>query len=79
MVFLYVGMSCKSSPESIQGSSASTGATEGGLISVQFYPIPSAVIPNGPGSESPKYVTRLVPNTHHVLQMRLIFRFMSTF
>lgn len=52
----FSGISSRSSRESFQGPSMSAAATEGSLISVQFYPIPSASIPNGPGSESPKYV-----------------------
>lgn len=30
---------------------------EGSLISVQYYPNLSSTAPNGPGSESPKYVS----------------------
>lgn len=67
-------MSCRSSPESIQGPSVAAGATEGGLISVQFYPIPSASVPKGRGSESPKYVnTFLHTNPLSNVALRFIF------
>ena len=53
----FAGMSSKtSSPVSFQGSPVSARATEGGLISVQYYAFPSASEPDGPGSGSPKYV-----------------------
>ncbi|XP_024030736.1 uncharacterized protein LOC21388071 [Morus notabilis] len=59
LVIFFHGMSCGRSPQSFQGPSVSAGSTEGGLISVQFYPIPSASIPNGPGSESPNLVEQV--------------------
>lgn len=53
----FAGISSRrSSSLSFQGSPVSAEATEGGLISVQFYPNPSASTPQGPGFESPKYV-----------------------
>lgn len=58
----------RNSPLNFQGSPASTGTTEGGLISVQLYPNPPASISNGPGSESPKYVTDLCSTNLHLLQ-----------
>ncbi|KAM6544986.1 hypothetical protein CsatB_025722 [Cannabis sativa] len=60
LVILFHGISSRSSTESLQGPSMSAGATEGGgLISVQFYPIPSASIPNVSGSESPNMVEQI--------------------
>lgn len=59
LVILFHGLSSRSSPESFRGPSMSAGGTEGGLISVQFYPIPSATIPNGSGSESPNMVEQV--------------------
>lgn len=53
----FAGLSSKtSSPVSFQGSPVSARATEGGLISVQYYAFPSASEPDGPDSGSPKYV-----------------------
>lgn len=46
----------KNSAVNFQGSPESAGPTEGDLISVQYYALPSASEPNEPDSESPKYV-----------------------
>lgn len=54
LLILFHGMSCRNSPENLKES-----PNDSGLISVQFYPIPSAVIPNGPGSESPNMVEQV--------------------
>lgn len=48
--------SSRSSTVSFEGSPLSAGGTEGSLISIQYYPNLSSTAPNGPGSESPKYV-----------------------
>jgi hypothetical protein len=47
----------RNSPVSFQGSPVSAGPTEGGLISIEYYPFPSASEPNEPASASgsPKY------------------------
>lgn len=47
----------RSSPVNFEGSPVSGGGMEGSLISVQYYPNLSSTAPNGPGSESPKYVS----------------------
>ncbi|KAK9992061.1 hypothetical protein SO802_027046 [Lithocarpus litseifolius] len=60
LVVIFQGMSSKtSSPVSFQGSPVSARATEGGLISVQYYAFPSASEPDGPGSGSPNLVEQI--------------------
>ncbi|XP_015867834.3 uncharacterized protein LOC107405313 [Ziziphus jujuba] len=60
LVIIFQGISSgRNSPLNFQGSPASTGTTEGGLISVQLYPNPPASISNGPGSESPNMVEQV--------------------
>lgn len=71
LVIFFHGMSCRSSPESIQGPSVAAGATEGALISVQFYPIPSASVPKGLGSESPNMVEQVTGSDLQVKLRRL--------
>ncbi|KAL5852200.1 hypothetical protein ACOSQ3_007318 [Xanthoceras sorbifolium] len=58
LVIIFQGMSSSGTPVSFQGSPMSTGATEGGLISVQFSGNPS-IDPNGPGSGSPNLVEQV--------------------
>ncbi|KAJ4721977.1 Transmembrane protein [Melia azedarach] len=49
LVILFQGMSSSGTPVRFQGSPLSSGAIEGGLISVQFSGNPSASEPNAPG------------------------------
>ncbi|KAF3456381.1 hypothetical protein FNV43_RR01031 [Rhamnella rubrinervis] len=60
LVIIFQGISSRrSSTLSFQGSPVSSGATEDGLISVQFYSNPSASTPHGPGSESPNLMEQV--------------------
>ncbi|XP_062174388.1 uncharacterized protein LOC133879700 [Alnus glutinosa] len=53
LVIIFQGMSSRrNSPVSFQGSPVSAGPTEGGLISIEYYPFPSASEPNEPASAS---------------------------
>lgn len=71
-----VGISSKSTNHvSFQGSPVSAGATEFGLISVQF-PNPST-ISNGPGSESPKYVAHFSCQSIMVVWFMIIHIFLE--
>lgn len=55
VVIIFQGMPSRtSSVASFQGSPISTGESEGGLISVEYQPNPSASDSNAPGSESQK-------------------------
>ncbi|KAF5452223.1 hypothetical protein F2P56_027250 [Juglans regia] len=60
LVILFQGMSSgKNSAVNFQGSPESAGPTEGDLISVQYYALPSASEPNEPDSESPNLVEQI--------------------
>lgn len=60
LVIIFQGMSSgKSSQVGFQGSPVSGGPAEGGLISVQYYPFPSASEPNEPDSGSPNFVEQI--------------------
>lgn len=60
IVLLVQGISSRTnSAVNFQGSPTSSGVTEGSIISVQPYPIPSTTHINKPDSESPRQVERV--------------------
>ncbi|XP_020221942.1 uncharacterized protein LOC109804507 [Cajanus cajan] len=60
VVIIFQGMSSgKTSVVSFQGSPVSAGGSEGGLISIEFQPNPSASNSNAPGSESHNFVQQV--------------------
>ncbi|KAK8468795.1 hypothetical protein PHAVU_006G119700 [Phaseolus vulgaris] len=60
VVIIFQGMPSRtSSVASFQGSPISTGESEGGLISVEYQPNPSASDSNAPGSESQNFIQQV--------------------